>query len=109
MSRKVFFSACKTYQLIQITMYYYVGFAYLMMRRYADAIRTFSNILLYIQRTRGLFQVKTMPLTTKIAQHCDFNCGNCLKSKRVWISDSLYIAIAVWFPKKLCFQTHSEI
>lgn len=43
----------------QITMYYYVGFAYLMMRRYADAIRTFSNILLYIQRTKGMFQTKT--------------------------------------------------
>ena len=43
----------------QITMYYYVGFAYMMMRRYADAVRTFSNILLYIQRTRGLFQTKT--------------------------------------------------
>lgn len=42
----------------QISMYYYVGFAYMMMRRYADAIRTFSNILLYIQRTRGLFQVR---------------------------------------------------
>jgi translation initiation factor 3 subunit L len=41
----------------QISMYYYVGFAYMMMRRYADAIRTFSNILLYIQRTKGLFQV----------------------------------------------------
>merc|ERR1711962_512576 len=43
----------------QITTYYYVGFAYMMMRRYADAIRTFSNILLYVQRTRGLFQMKT--------------------------------------------------
>lgn len=42
----------------QITMYYYVGFAYMMMRRYADAIRTFSNILLYIQRTKGMFQVR---------------------------------------------------
>ena len=41
----------------QITMYYYVGFAYMMMRRYADAIRSFSNILLFIQRTKGMFQV----------------------------------------------------
>jgi len=40
----------------QITTYYYVGFAYLMMRGYADAIRTFSNILLYIQRTKQQFQ-----------------------------------------------------
>jgi len=43
----------------QITMFYYVGFAYMMMRRYNDAIRTFSNILIYIQRTKGMFQTKT--------------------------------------------------
>ena len=43
----------------QITMFYYVGFAYMMMRRYSDAIRTFSNILLYIQRMKGAFQIKT--------------------------------------------------
>ncbi|CAG0920680.1 unnamed protein product [Notodromas monacha] len=30
----------------------------MIMRRYADAIRTFSNILLYIQRTRNMFQAK---------------------------------------------------
>ncbi|XP_064594734.1 eukaryotic translation initiation factor 3 subunit L-like [Liolophura sinensis] len=40
----------------QITTFYYVGFAYLMMRRYQDAIRTFSNVLLYIQRTKQMFQ-----------------------------------------------------
>ncbi|KAH7943389.1 hypothetical protein HPB52_007792 [Rhipicephalus sanguineus] len=43
----------------QITTYYYVGFAYLMMRRYADSIRTFSNILVYIQRTKHLFPTRT--------------------------------------------------
>ncbi|XP_023929975.1 eukaryotic translation initiation factor 3 subunit L-like [Lingula anatina] len=42
----------------QITTYYYVGFAYMMMRRYQDSIRTFSNILLYIQRTKQMFQNK---------------------------------------------------
>lgn len=35
-----------------ITLYYYMGFIYMMMRRYADAIRTFSSILLYISRTK---------------------------------------------------------
>ncbi|XP_078692228.1 eukaryotic translation initiation factor 3 subunit L-like [Branchiostoma floridae x Branchiostoma belcheri] len=40
----------------QISMYYYVGFAYMMMRRYQDAIRTFTSILLYIQRTKTMFQ-----------------------------------------------------
>jgi len=34
-----------------ITLYYYTGFAYLMMRRYADAIRTFSTMLNYLSRT----------------------------------------------------------
>jgi len=43
----------------QITTYYYVGFAYMMMRRYADAIRTFSNILLYVQRTKTMFAAKS--------------------------------------------------
>nr|CAB3241727.1 eukaryotic translation initiation factor 3 subunit L-like [Phallusia mammillata] len=37
----------------QITTYYYVGFAYMMMRRYQAAIDTFSSILTYIQRTKN--------------------------------------------------------
>merc|ERR1719422_1656206 len=40
----------------QITTLYYVGFAYLMMRRYQDAIRTLGNCLLYVQRTKTLVQ-----------------------------------------------------
>ncbi|RDD37492.1 Eukaryotic translation initiation factor 3 subunit L [Trichoplax sp. H2] len=43
----------------QVTTYYYVGFAYLMMRRYQDAIRSLSNILLYIQRTKNMLQDKS--------------------------------------------------
>ena len=43
----------------QVTTYYYVGFAYLMMRRYQDAIWVFANILLYIQRTKSMFQRTT--------------------------------------------------
>lgn len=43
----------------QISTSYYVGFAYMMMRRYSDAIRTFSSILLYIQRTKQLFSSRS--------------------------------------------------
>lgn len=43
----------------QISTSYYVGFAYMMMRRYSDAIRTFSSILLYIQRTKQLFSARS--------------------------------------------------
>jgi translation initiation factor 3 subunit L len=35
-----------------VTLFYYLGFAYLMMRRYVDTIKTFSNILLFINRTK---------------------------------------------------------
>jgi len=37
-----------------ITLYYYTGFAYMMMRRYADAIKTFSSVLLFINRTKQI-------------------------------------------------------
>uniref|UniRef100_A0AAG5D6X5 Eukaryotic translation initiation factor 3 subunit L n=1 Tax=Anopheles atroparvus TaxID=41427 RepID=A0AAG5D6X5_ANOAO len=43
----------------QISTSYYVGFAYMMMRRYSDAIRTFSSILLYIQRTKQLYSARS--------------------------------------------------
>lgn len=39
----------------QMATFYYVGFAYMMMRRYADSIRTFCSILVYLQRTRQMY------------------------------------------------------
>ncbi|KAI1287283.1 Eukaryotic translation initiation factor 3 subunit L [Halotydeus destructor] len=39
----------------QMATFYYVGFAYMMMRRYSDAIRTFCAILVYLQRTRQMY------------------------------------------------------
>lgn len=36
------------------TTFYYVGFCYLMLHRYSDAIKTFSHILLYISRTKNI-------------------------------------------------------
>ncbi|RNA25872.1 eukaryotic translation initiation factor 3 subunit L [Brachionus plicatilis] len=45
-----------------ITTCYYVGFAYLMMRRYEDAIKVFVDALIYIQRTRTMFQAPARSL-----------------------------------------------
>ena len=39
-----------------MTLHYYVGFCYVMLRRYPDAIRTFSSILHFIARTRQYHQ-----------------------------------------------------
>ncbi|UZJ54277.1 hypothetical protein CBS101457_003597 [Exobasidium rhododendri] len=35
-----------------VTCYYYVGFSYLMLKRYPDAIRCFSHVLVFIMRLR---------------------------------------------------------
>jgi len=35
-----------------VTTYYYIGFSYLMMRRYSDAIKSFAHILLFVSRTK---------------------------------------------------------
>lgn len=45
-----------------ITTCYYIGFAYLMMRRYEDAIKVFVDALIYIQRTRTILQTPTRSL-----------------------------------------------
>lgn len=47
----------------QITTFYYVGFAYMMMKRYADAIRALTSILSYLQRNRQInVQYRTVQL-----------------------------------------------
>ncbi len=54
-----------------ITTCYYVGFAYLMMRRYEDAIKVFVDALIYIQRTRTMLQAPTRSLLNDMV--CIFN------------------------------------
>eukprot|EP00397_Hematodinium_sp_SG-2012_P026340 GEMP01027590.1.p1 GENE.GEMP01027590.1~~GEMP01027590.1.p1 ORF type:complete len:580 (+),score=128.08 GEMP01027590.1:58-1797(+) len=39
-----------------VSLFYYVGFAYLMMKRYYDATQTFSRILLYLAKSRSTAQ-----------------------------------------------------
>lgn len=43
-----------TFPAPKITLYYYTGFSYMMMRRYADAIRTFSHILHWLSRFKNV-------------------------------------------------------
>lgn len=35
-----------------ITLHYHLGFIYMMIRRYPDAIKALSNILIYLNRTK---------------------------------------------------------
>lgn len=75
------------------TTYYYVGFSYMMLRRYADAIRMFSHILVYVSRTKN-FQ--------KTAQYDSISKKN----------DQMYalVAICVAFnPTKLDDTIHTAL
>jgi len=36
-----------------VTLHYYTGFVYMMTRRFPEAIRTFSNILIYVSRIKA--------------------------------------------------------
>jgi translation initiation factor 3 subunit L len=38
-----------------ITLFYYVGYAYLVMRRYTDAVRCLSSILVYLNRNKQIY------------------------------------------------------
>lgn len=47
------------YSACQISMSYYVGLAYMMMRRYTEAIRTFNFILLNIHENKQLYSTQS--------------------------------------------------
>jgi translation initiation factor 3 subunit L len=36
-----------------VSLYYYTGFVYMMTRRFSEAIRTFSHILVYVSRIKA--------------------------------------------------------
>lgn len=46
-------SKSERYVAPKITLFYYTGFSYMMMRRYADAIRVFSHILHWLSRSKS--------------------------------------------------------
>jgi len=48
-----------------ITLYYNIGFSYLMMRRYSEAVKTLTQVLLYITRTQHLAQPFQYEQTSK--------------------------------------------
>jgi len=58
----------------QITIYHYVGFCYLMLRRYQDALRSFEAILLYIQATQS-FHSKSHQAYDVISRKRDHICS----------------------------------
>ncbi|XP_022317816.2 eukaryotic translation initiation factor 3 subunit L-like [Crassostrea virginica] len=95
----------------QITTFYYVGFAYLMMRRYQDAIRTFSNILLYIQRTKQMFQarVQMYDQITKMNDKMYTLLAICLVLHPMRIDESVHSQLREKFQDKMLRMQKGDI
>ncbi|PVV02333.1 hypothetical protein BB560_003219 [Smittium megazygosporum] len=77
-----------------VTIYYYVAFSYMMMRRYSDATRCLATILSFISRTRQ-YQVKSV--------HYD------IINKK---ADQMYALLAICMalsPSRVDEQTHSTL
>uniref|UniRef100_A0A286Y4W8 PCI domain-containing protein n=1 Tax=Cavia porcellus TaxID=10141 RepID=A0A286Y4W8_CAVPO len=87
----------------QVTTYYYVGFAYLMMRRYQDAIRVFANILLYIQRTKSMFQRTTYKyeMINKQNEQMHALLAIALTMYPMWIEESIHLQLREKYGDKM--------
>ena len=80
---------CSRVPACQVSVFYYVGFCYMMMGRYQDAVRTFSNILFYILRTQGkaistLLSIASLALAgphTPVAPHTCMRLVSCTVSR----------------------------
>lgn len=95
----------------QITTFYYVGFAYMMMRRYQDAIRTFSNILLYIQRTKQMFQtrVQMYDQITKTNDKMYTLLAICLVLHPIRIDESVHSQLREKFADKMLKMSKGDL
>lgn len=80
----------------QVTTYYYVGFAYMMMRRYQDAIRSFTNVLLYIQRAK-----------TMLTQSKSYQCDQMMKNNEKMYN--LLLICLILCPQRIDESVHQQL
>ncbi|MCJ1363038.1 hypothetical protein MMC16_002144 [Acarospora aff. strigata] len=75
------------------TTYYYVGFSYMMMRRYADAIRMFSHILVYVSRTKNLAKTAQYDSITKKNDQMYGLIAICVSFSPTRLDDTIHTAL----------------
>ena len=75
------------------TTYYYVGFSYMMMRRYADAIRMFSHILVYVSRTRNIQKNAQYDSLTKKNDQMYALIAICVAFNPTKLDDTIHTAL----------------
>ncbi|KAB8338880.1 hypothetical protein FH972_021824 [Carpinus fangiana] len=73
--------------------YYYVGFSYMMMRRYADAIRMFSHILVYVSRTKNFQKNAQYDTITKKTDQMYALIAICVAFQPTRLDDTIHSAL----------------
>ncbi|ROT38482.1 RNA polymerase I-associated factor PAF67 [Sodiomyces alkalinus F11] len=75
------------------TTYYYVGFSYMMMHRYADAIRMFSHILVYVSRTKNFQKSAQYDSITKKNEQMYALIAICVAFQPTRLDDTIHTAL----------------
>jgi translation initiation factor 3 subunit L len=75
------------------TTYYYVGFSYLMLHRYADAIKAFSHILLYISRTKNINRSAQFDQVTKKSEQMYALLAMCVTLSPTRLDDVIHTGL----------------
>ncbi|KAK0722535.1 eukaryotic translation initiation factor 3 subunit L [Lasiosphaeria miniovina] len=75
------------------TTYYYVGFSYMMMRRYGDAIRMFSHILVYVSRTKNFQKNAQYDSITKKNEQMYALIAICVAFHPTRLDDTIHTAL----------------
>ena len=73
--------------------YYYVGFSYMMMRRYGDAIRMFSHILIYVSRTKNFQKNAQYDTITKKTDQMYALIAICVAFHPTRLDDTIHSAL----------------
>jgi translation initiation factor 3 subunit L len=75
------------------TTYYYVGFSYMMMNRYADAIRMFSHILVFVSRTNKFQKSAQYDSITKKNEQMYALIAICVAFHPTRLDDTIHTAL----------------
>lgn len=75
------------------TTYYYVGFSYLMLRRYADAIKAFSHVLLFISRTKNINRSAQFDDVTKKSEQMYALLAMCVTLSPTRLDDVIHTGL----------------
>lgn len=75
------------------TTYYYIGFSYMMMQRYADAVRMFTHILVYVSRTKNFQKNAQYDAVAKMNDQMYALVAICVALSPTRLDDTVHTAL----------------